>query len=772
MKRSKTFQRKRVVRERSVRMASCLTGLITLMLVGMSTAAPMPQEAAAPAQADSEFVDALWVAQKDRLVKISVSDGSTLLEIPDIKDVRALAVDGRQGLVWAFSKGRLLAFAFNGEFRFSVPEEEDKDRDDGDDDDEYLDLKGNKDADLGVNSNTGTVWLALKRFVIQFDSSADIVNILPLPEKLEALAVDELASLLWSATRRTLFTHDETGSLRQVIELDRRDRVKDISVDAASGYIWVVEKDRLLLLDAGGTLRFEREIKKLNLVASDYQDGAWLASRKTLIRVDSVGEPIFELRPFGKKGEKLLALAADPLRGSVWVADKKRLAEVSADGEVLRTLEHIGYGKKKGNFRAWALFVDVIAPEIGFTAPHEGVWITSASRSLINDSRPTLTVSFTDIGSGVDIETLRLEVNGVELAATCSVQEGSARCVPTADLPEGEIQLSATVRDFNGNLSDPARLTFTVDSLSPQLSFSFPSEGAILNTNTPTLELSFGDTGSGVSTGTRAIQANGTPVVISCTVGAGSASCTPTSVLPEGNITLTATIADMAGNVSAPAQVNFTVDTMIDQNTGNTGTLQGDTTFADGQIGQAFLFDGAGDYVQIPHDPSLDGFTQATLGAWINLDVIGGRQAILSKVPAGNYFLLVDGDRLSFENNQIASGAFKGSTPLDSSTWYHVAATWDGSETKLYVNGVLDGTHPVDWVGKANTAPLNIGQRGQGDDFFDGLIDEVEIYNRALSASEIQAIFEAGNLGNRPEPLSGLISRWQGEGSAADSTGE
>ena len=104
-----------------------------------------------------------------------------------------------------------------------------------------------------------------------------------------------------------------------------------------------------------------------------------------------------------------------------------------------------------------------------------------------------------------------------------------------------------------------------------------------------------------------------------------------------------------------------------DDDFGNSGKLQGGVTFSGGRVGLAFHFDGVDGFVEIPHDANLDGFTQATIAAWINLDSIRGRQAILSKVPAGNYYLLVDGDRLSFENNQIAFGAFKGSTSLTSS---------------------------------------------------------------------------------------------------------
>jgi hypothetical protein len=81
----------------------------------------------------------------------------------------------------------------------------------------------------------------------------------------------------------------------------------------------------------------------------------------------------------------------------------------------------------------------------------------------------------------------------------------------------------------------------------------------------------------------------------------------------------------------------------------------------------------------------------------------------------------------------------------------HVAATWDGTETMLYVNGVLDGTNSVGWTGAANTQPVKIGQRGGSNpyfkDFFHGLIDEVRIYDRALSDEEILAIFNAGGAG-------------------------
>ena len=88
-------------------------------------------------------------------------------------------------------------------------------------------------------------------------------------------------------------------------------------------------------------------------------------------------------------------------------------------------------------------------------------------------------------------------------------------------------------------------------------------------------------------------------------------------------------------------------------------------------------------------------------------------------------------------------------------TWTHLAGTFDGATFRLYINGQLAGT-AVGTLGPTFAVPLTIGTSGTCHTFgqgFGGFIDEVEIYNRALSASEIEAIFEAGSEGNKPTKL-------------------
>src|SRR5207244_7417996 len=81
---------------------------------------------------------------------------------------------------------------------------------------------------------------------------------------------------------------------------------------------------------------------------------------------------------------------------------------------------------------------------------------------------------------------------------------------------------------------------------------------------------------------------------------------------------------------------------------GNNGTLQNGATFALGVVGQALSLDGVDDYVSINPSASLDAFASATIDSWIKMDTVAGRHAIVSKVPIGSYYLLVNNGMLSF----------------------------------------------------------------------------------------------------------------------------
>ena len=99
---------------------------------------------------------------------------------------------------------------------------------------------------------------------------------------------------------------------------------------------------------------------------------------------------------------------------------------------------------------------------------------------------------------------------------------------------------------------------------------------------------------------------------------------------------------------------------------------------------------------------------------------------------------------------------------VQTNTWYHVAMTYDGTTFKLYVNGVLDGQHAASGPIAINTEPVRLGGGSDSGCIpynLNGLLDEPAIYNRALSSSEIAAIYNAGSAGKcTPAPLAPVIT--------------
>jgi hypothetical protein len=208
---------------------------------------------------------------------------------------------------------------------------------------------------------------------------------------------------------------------------------------------------------------------------------------------------------------------------------------------------------------------------------------------------------------------------------------------------------------------------------------------------------------------------------------------------------------------------------------GNHGTLNGDATFGDGMVNQAFDFDGNGDFVRVNDTGTVDfDFTSSfTIDAWINLEAVPAEFApIVSKwndlgVNQRSYFLAVENisgvPYLRFDVSE--TGGFLGggsskvvsSTAIPLNTWTHVAAVFDASTgtLRLYINGELAALQTNVTSASVNTVfqsnePLLIGAGDLGGnvrDFFKGLIDEVELFDRALTQAEIDAIFEAGEDG-------------------------
>jgi len=181
---------------------------------------------------------------------------------------------------------------------------------------------------------------------------------------------------------------------------------------------------------------------------------------------------------------------------------------------------------------------------------------------------------------------------------------------------------------------------------------------------------------------------------------------------------------------------------------GLTGSISG-ATWATGQTGGALSFDGVNDWVTVADTNSLDLTTEMTLEAWVRPTAINGWETVVLKETTGELAYALYGD-----NNADTGGAHRpgawirqgstsystlGTAQLGVNTWAHLAATYDGAVLQMYVNGTLASSLNHSGAINTSTGVLRIGGNSVWGEYFNGLIDDVRVYNRALSASEILA---------------------------------
>jgi len=221
------------------------------------------------------------------------------------------------------------------------------------------------------------------------------------------------------------------------------------------------------------------------------------------------------------------------------------------------------------------------------------------------------------------------------------------------------------------------------------------------------------------------------------------------------------------------------------------GSFPYGSAFASGTVGQAFDFDGSYRRVSIADSPAFQLTNAMTLEAWVYPRAYGGfitfrgdNRGGLDNWTVDTYesgfvkFSLIDPD------NNVASVR----AALALNQWQHIAATWDraSGDLKIYVNGALGGqtNSPLIPIGAldASSEPA-IGIGNHGGTFhqfpFNGLIDELGLYNRALTANEVALIFMANSAGkcqttNNPPSSNcvtvpeGVVSWWRAENNALD----
>ncbi|MFD0468328.1 LamG-like jellyroll fold domain-containing protein [Nonomuraea thailandensis] len=195
--------------------------------------------------------------------------------------------------------------------------------------------------------------------------------------------------------------------------------------------------------------------------------------------------------------------------------------------------------------------------------------------------------------------------------------------------------------------------------------------------------------------------------------------------------------------------------TLTDSAGANTGTLTNTTWTATGKYGPALSFNGTSSWVTVNDAPNLRLTTGMTLEAWVNPTTVNSWRTVIMKQYTGDlaYVLSAGSDSnrphtVIHTTGEVGTG---GTASLPLNTWTHLAATYDGTTLRLYVNGALTSERAAGGPIRTDNGVLRIGGNSLWGEHFNGLIDEVRIYNRALNAVQIQTDMNTP-IGAAPEP--------------------
>ncbi len=187
---------------------------------------------------------------------------------------------------------------------------------------------------------------------------------------------------------------------------------------------------------------------------------------------------------------------------------------------------------------------------------------------------------------------------------------------------------------------------------------------------------------------------------------------------------------------------------------GNTGTLTGANglpVWTGGKVGSALKFDGVDDYVQVNDAPELRWNHPETVSMWVKTNTPATTQPVFMKdnndalnrefqldIISNKFVTYINLDGTGANFDSVTANTFGN---IAAGVWYHVVVVRTGSNLIIYVNGISDSVASTAAPNKA--APVILGAYFSASLYFNGLLDEVRIYNRALSADEIGKLYRA-----------------------------
>jgi len=199
---------------------------------------------------------------------------------------------------------------------------------------------------------------------------------------------------------------------------------------------------------------------------------------------------------------------------------------------------------------------------------------------------------------------------------------------------------------------------------------------------------------------------------------------------------------------------------------GNDGVFNGDPQWVVGQLDGALEFDGSGDWLDCGTGGTLSFGEAVTMAVWIKVSVMGADHKVGGNQDNANggYKMSVYGDKVEFEIRTAANASalnrnVAGGTTIELDTWYHATGVYSLADgyIRTYINGVLDRELATTEELGVSPGPMRIGCEpfNTGGYNFNGIMDDVRVYNHAVTEDELPLIMLGGKpaeLASGPEP--------------------
>jgi hypothetical protein len=535
--------------------------------------------------------------------------------------------------------------------------------------------------------------------------------------------------------------------------------LSEVNIDATAVPTWGATSDMFVRNNAGASAVELYIAPTLDWdfgavpAGGDYEDANWLInavpgqSIKELAHVTvGGGSPTVTTARTGVDSALSLAVTGGSLTvGATGTLDVVRDADVDGVGTALNVDGTLNVAQDL-NIASGGLGGAVAVSATGVASVTNDVNVGAAGSLTVTggqlDATTLNTVGTTSLTNATGtIGTLNATGGGLSLAGTTGIgtlNVDGATVTPTAGAGVSDLQMTSGLVDLAGGTLTVATATLN---------------GGVMDASANDLVVS-GRVKVGIKLDAEVTA--GDPVAVSgadlsaertMTLADGSTVLVHTSAFPETGLVGMWEFDETTGTTAADSSIN-----------GNTGTLANfvaaDSKWVAGKVGGALDFDGADDQVNIVGYKGVTGTQSRTTAAWIK--TTDGAGAILSwgTDAGGQKWILrtqTDNGQQGAIRTEVNGGFSVGATDLRDDAWHHVVMVLidDGSpdvnEMLIYVDGQLETPSATQTraINTASSADVRIGN-GHANRRFDGLLDQVAIWDRALAADEIAAIYGGG----------------------------